>query len=97
MMYFYIWEYGEDSLTQFIQILNVFHPTIKFTVEWSRRERAFSDVKLKPRYKQPETDLHIKRTETHQCLHSTPCHSYYCKKIIHYSQPLKYNRICSDN
>ena len=30
---FFISEHGEDSLKRFFEILNAFHPTIKFTAE----------------------------------------------------------------
>ena len=92
---FFIWEHGEDSLKQFIETLNAFHPTIKFTAEWSREEINFLDVNVRLRNRQLETDLHIKLTDTHQFLDSTFCHPYHCK--IPYSQALIYNRICSDN
>ena len=92
---FFIWEHREDSLKQFIETLNVCHPTIKFTAEWSKEEINFLDVGLRNR--QLETDLHIKSTDTHQFLDSTSCHPYHCKKSITYSQALRYNRICSDN
>ena len=35
---FFIWEHGKDSLKQFIETLNVCHPTMKFTAEWSKEE-----------------------------------------------------------
>ena len=38
---FFIWKHGEDSLSQFIETLNAFYPTIKFTAEWSREEIYF--------------------------------------------------------
>ena len=30
----FIWEYGEESLKEFINEINSFHPTIKFTADW---------------------------------------------------------------
>ena len=94
---FFLWEHGEDSSKQFIETLNACHPTIKFTVEWSKEEINFLDVNVRLRNRQLETDLHIKPTDTHQFLDSTSCHPYHCKKSIPYSQALRYNRICSDN
>ena len=35
---FFIWEHGEDSLKQFIETLNAYHPTIKLTAEWSKEK-----------------------------------------------------------
>ena len=94
---FFIWEHGEDSLKQFIETFNAWHSTIKFTAEWSKEEINSLDVNIRLRNRQLETDVHIKPTDTHQFLHSTSCHPYYCKKSIPYSQALRYNRICSDN
>ena len=94
---FFIWEHGENSLKQFTETLHVCHPTIKFTVEWSKEEINFLDVNVRLRNRQLETDLHIKPTNTHQFLDSTSCHHYHCKKSIPYSQALRCNRICSDN
>ena len=41
MIYFFTWEYGEDSLKQFIETLNAFYPTIKFTAKCLREEIDF--------------------------------------------------------
>ena len=35
---FFIWQHGEDSLTQFIETLNAYHPTIIFTAELSKKK-----------------------------------------------------------
>ena len=93
----FIWEHGEDSLKQFIETLNGFHPTIKFTTERSREGINLLDVNVRLRNRQLETDLYIKPTDTHQFFDSTSCHLYYCKKSIPYGQALRYSRICSDN
>ena len=71
------------------------HSTIKFTGEWLKQEKDFSDVNIRLRYSQIGTDLHIKPADTHQFIDSTSCHTYHCKKSIPYSQALPYNRICS--
>ena len=33
---FMIWEHGEEELQNFLETLNCYHPTIKFTAEYSR-------------------------------------------------------------
>ena len=33
---FMIWEHGEEELQKFLETLNCYHPTIKFTAEYSR-------------------------------------------------------------
>ena len=62
-----------------------------------KREINILDVNVRLRNRQLETGLHIKPTDTHQCLDSTSCHPYHFKKRIPYSQALRYNMICSDN
>ena len=38
---FFIWEHGEESLEKFLNKLNSFHPTIKFTAEYSKETINF--------------------------------------------------------
>ena len=35
---FFIWEYGEEKLKEFIDVLNKKHPTIKFTAERAKTQ-----------------------------------------------------------
>ena len=93
---FFIWEHGEESLKVFIEQVNMFHSTIKFTAEYSKEEVNFLDVNIKLIDGELKTDLFTKPTDTHQFLDPTSCHPYHCKKGIPYSQALKLNRICSD-
>ena len=44
---FFIWEHGEESLEKFLNKLNSFHPTIKFTAEYSKETINFSDVNIR--------------------------------------------------
>ena len=41
---FFIWEHGEESLRVFIDQVNLFHPTIKFTAEYSKKEDNYLDL-----------------------------------------------------
>ena len=43
------------------------------------------------------TDLFCKPTDTDQFFHSKPCHPWHTKKVIPYSQALKYRRICPED
>ena len=43
------------------------------------------------------TDLFVKPKDTHEFLDPTSSHLYQRKNGIPYSQPLRLNRICSDN
>ena len=44
---FFIWEYGQGSLRVFIDQVNLFHPTIEFTPEYSKEEVHFIDLNIK--------------------------------------------------
>ena len=67
---FCIWTEGFEKLEDFYQYLNSFHPTIKFTMEFSKEQINFLDVKITE-----------KGTDTHH-LKSYPCYVY--KKGILY-------------
>ena len=89
---FFIWEHGEQSLEKFLNKLNTFHPTIKFTAEYSKEPINFLDVNLRLVEGELTTDLFVKPTNTHQS-----SHGYHCKKGIPCSRTLRLNRIRSDN
>ena len=95
--HFFIWEHREEKLRNFVETLNEFHPTIKFTAERSQKSINFLDVTVSLIDDQIETDLYIKPTDSHQYLHSSLCHPYHCKKSIPYNQALRLNWICSKN
>ena len=94
---FMLWQHGKKELENFLEFLNCYHPTIKFTADYSREEIHFLDVSVRKTNKQLVTDLYIKPTDTHQYLHASSCHVYHSKKSIPYSQALRLNRICSEN
>ena len=93
---FLIWEHGEESLQAFIKHLNSFHPTIKFTADYSYDKVNFLDVQVIKQGKNLVTDLFVKSTDTHQYLQASSCHVYHSKRSIPYSQALRLNRICSE-
>ena len=92
---FFIWTHGQDKLEQFLDDLNKFHPSIKFTHESSRKNVTFLDIDVKFLNGKIITDLHIKATDRHQYLHYTSSHPYHTKRSIVYSQALRVSRICS--
>ena len=92
-----IWQHGEDELKIFLKELNNFHPSIKFTCEYSREKVNYFDVQVIVREGKLITDLHVKQTDSHQYLDPSSCHPYHCTKSIPYSQALRINRICSEN
>ena len=91
------WEHGEEELKKFLETLNCYHPTIKFTAEYSRAKIDFLDVADMKKGNQLVTDLYVKPTDTHQHLQASSCHVSHCKKSIPFSQALRLNRICSEN
>ena len=55
---FFIWKHGEESLEKFLNKLNSFHPTIKFTAEYSKETIHVLDITI--RYVELMTDLDVK-------------------------------------
>ena len=58
---FFVWLEGEDKLLQFMKKLNEFHPSLKFTDEYSRTKVKFLDVIVEIDVGQPissPTDCH---------------------------------------
>ena len=94
---FMLWQHGEKELKKFLDILNCYHPSIKFTWDYSREKINFLDVNVIRKDNQLITDRYIKPTDTHQYLHASSCHVYHWKKSIPYSQALRLNRIYSEN
>ena len=94
---FFAWEHGEESLEKFLNKVNTFHPTIKFTAEYSKEAINFLDVNVRVVEGELVTDLFVKPTDTHQFLDPSSSHFYHCNKGIPYCQALRLNRICSDN
>ena len=92
-----IWQHGEDELKIFLEKLGNFHPSVKFTCEYSREKVNYLDVQVIVRESKLVTDIYFKQTDSHQYLDSSPCHPYHCTKSIPYSQALRMNGICLEN
>ena len=90
-----LWQYGEEKSKEFLDVLNRYHPSIKFISKYSRERIDFLDVEIIKEGNRLLTDVFVKTTDTHQYLHATSCHAYHLKKSIPYSQALRFNRICS--
>ena len=95
---FMIWNHSEEDLQKFINSLNNFHPTIKFTYTASTTHVSFLDVNVK---KTPDntisTNVHVKETNIHQYVEYSSCHPRSCKNGIPFSQAKRYRRIISDD
>ena len=60
----------------------MFHPTIKFTAEYSKEEVHFLDLNIKLIDGELKPDLFVKPTDTYQILDPTSSHPYHCKKGV---------------
>lgn len=92
---FFIWTGTQEELDGFLERLNAFHPSIKFTHECSRRKINFLDVSVQVENGQFVTSLYSKETDRHQYMHFDSCHPYHTKKSMVYSQGLRLRRLCS--
>ena len=81
----------------FLDQVNLFHPTIKFTTKYCKEEVNSLDLNINLIDAELKIDLVIKLTDTHQILDPISSHPYRCKKGIPYNQGLSLNRICSVN
>ena len=90
-------QHGEEKLKESIDILNRYHPNVKFTSKYSRQRIDFLGAEIIKEGNQLLTDVFVKSTDIHQYLHATSCHVYHSNKSIPYSQALRFNRICSEN
>ena len=72
---FFIWEHGEESLKVFIDQVNLFHPTIKY----SKEEVNSLDLNMNLIDAECKTDLFVKLADTGQFLDPTSSHPYHCK------------------
>ena len=90
-----LYDHGEEELAKLLDHMNTFHPTIKFTYEFSRESVNFMDIKI---MKAPDgkiiTDLYTKATDAHAYLYYTSCHPPHTSKSLPYSQALRICKIC---
>ena len=77
---FFTWAHFCEKLAKFVEYINSYHPTIKFTKESSDISVSFLDVLVTRKEGVLETDLYCKPTDTHQYLQKTSCHPGYVKK-----------------
>ena len=92
---FALWCWGEESLKLFIKELNDFHPTLKFTAEYSIKEINFLDVTVIKEGTKLYTTVYNKPTNANNYLHYNSCHARNQKDNIPYAQALRIRKICS--
>ena len=92
---FSIWTWGADALHDFLEDLNDFHPTLKFTAEFSDTAVHFLDTTVIKVGTKLHTKLYTKPTDSHQYLDYRSCHPRNQKDNIPFSQALRIRKICS--
>ena len=92
---FFIWTHGQEKLEGFLDYFTKFHPNLRFTHEYSRKNVTFLDLDVKIVDRKIFTDLHIKAADRHQYLHYRSSHLYHTKRSIVYSQALRVSMIYS--
>ena len=90
------WTHGPENLEIFLQEVNSFHPTIRFTAEVSNEEHVFLDTKSRLVGNNIDVVLYTEPTDTHQYLLPSSCHPKHCSRNVPYSLPLRIRRICSN-
>ena len=86
------------NLLEFIELLNSFHPTIKFYISYSNHQINFLDIII---YLDDDHCLksgpYIKPTDCLPLLHFKSHHPESCKRGLVYSQMLRYRRIITED
>ena len=91
-------QHGEEKLKEFLDILNRYHPSIKFISKYYWKRIDFLDVEIIQEDNRSLADAFVTHSsDTHQYRHETFCHVYLSKKSIPYSQALHFNRVFSKN
>ena len=86
---FMLWQHGEEELKKYLDTINCYHPTIKFTAEYTRPKINILDVTVMKKGYQLVTDLYLKSTDTHLYLNASLCHISQCKKSLPFSQAVQ--------
>ena len=79
---FFMWTHGKEKLCSFVEYINSYHQTIKFTTEKSRDSVSYLDVLVSRKGRALETDPYYKSTDTHRYLQRNSCHPWHVKKAI---------------
>ena len=90
-----LWTGTDEQWDIFLEYINSFHDTIKFTSQVSPFKMPYLDMLTKLLNGYLHTDLYTKSTNAHAYLHYSSCHPIHCKNNIPYSQMLRLRRICS--
>lgn len=92
-----IWQHGRNDLQQFIDSINEFHPTIKFTISYSAKRIAFLVVKVTISQGNFSASIYQKPADMQKYLSFKGSYPRHSKVSIPYSKTLRYRGICSDD
>lgn len=94
---FILWQGTEEELKEFLNYINSFHHSIKFTADYDFGTRTISylDIKVTIENGTINTDLHQKDTHVTQYLLPSSSHPPHICKNIPYSLGYRLLRICS--
>ena len=94
---FVIWSHGLQELNSFLEYMNQFHNTIKFTMEYSNEQIVFLDTIVKKCKFSNKllVELYTKPTDTHNYLHFNSFHPGHTKRGGPYGQFLRVRRNCT--
>jgi hypothetical protein len=93
---FLLWMGTDEELASFMEFINSFHPTIKFTHQSSSEKVSFLDISISLENGFLQTDLFTKPTDSHAFLCQHSCHPTHVKRNLPYSQFLRLRRLCSE-
>ena len=92
-----IWPHGIQALKQLINMINTYHPTIKFIYEYHKQEIPFLDtIVYKTEDNQLFTKDYHKPTDNKQYLHFHSAHPRKQKESVPYGLLIRSKRICSE-
>ena len=85
-----------NQLQDFINLVNNFHPALKFTHTITENSLPFLDTLLSISDDKITTSIHYKETDAHCYCDYNSSHPHSCKNSIPYSQFRRLRRLCSE-
>ena len=92
---FGIWTHGLDNLFLFVDTLNLFHPTLKFTLTHGRSLNYLDLIIRIDDQEHIQTETYYKPTDSFAYLHAESNHPKHCMENIGLSQAIRHIRNCS--
>ena len=93
---FLIFNQPEKDLDKFHHLLNSLHPSIRYTIDKSRKQISFLDTLIINNNGKIETDIYYKPTDSKQYLLYTSCHPKHTRNSIPYNLARRLRLIISE-